>query len=118
MRRARPPTEPSATSFLGEVACALDESLRETRETRDELVAAIGAQRVQELEEYWLSEPDSEANAAFLQRAAYRERLLVAVWAKLRRLERLRVTAGREAMKIDRCDVQAGEGLTAEKTRK
>lgn len=84
---------------MREVACALDESLRETRETQDRLAAAIGEQRVEELREYWLSEPDSEATAAFLQRAAYRERQLVAVWAKLRRLEHLRVAAGRGVMK-------------------
>lgn len=99
MRSADPSRSVSASNFLREVANALDESLRETRETRDLLEAAIGEQRVEELREHWLSEPDNEAVAAFLQRAAFRERLLVAVWAKLRRIEQLRIVAGRGAMR-------------------
>lgn len=93
--------------FLSDSAEALDLALGEQHAVEEGLKASIGEQRVEELVEYWETDFEVNAAAAFLESSTYRERLLLTTWNRLARLHELRLKVGREFMKLNTVSARA-----------
>ncbi len=84
--------------FLTEMALQLEASIRQLEEREAQLVALLGAGRVEELKMLWARQLDLADEKELKASMDWSDKELIWVWARLERARDRRVLAGRKTM--------------------
>jgi hypothetical protein len=85
-------------AFLAEMAKELDASMRKLEQREAELLAMLGAERVEELRALWAKEMERDDEEELKRNMDWDDKELIWVWARLERARQKRVLAGRTSM--------------------
>lgn len=84
--------------FLAQMAKELDASMRKLEQREAELVAMLGAERVDELRALWARELERDDEDEMKRNMDWDDKELIWVWARLERARQKRVLVGRTSM--------------------
>jgi len=87
--------------FLHDMAAQLDETIRMLSAEEKELAGKIGADRVEELREFWKQELSEEEEKFFRMTLDYWDRMLIRIWARAKRAHHTRAEVGHTFMKLN-----------------
>ncbi len=77
----------------------LDESIERLTQEEKSIRGYIAAERIEELQEYWLQEIDEEAAAELKLTFDHWDKMLIFNWARMQRAHDTRAKAGQTLMK-------------------
>lgn len=86
--------------FLHDMVKQLDDTIRQLVIEEDQLTAKIGAERVEELLEYWRRELSSEEEMAFKKSMDYWDIQLIRLLSRSKRAHNARAEVGQTLMKM------------------
>ena len=86
--------------FLHGMVAQLDETLRKLVVEEREISNKIGADRVEELREFWKQELSEEEEKFFKLTLDYWDKMLIRIWARSKRLHHTRAEVGQTFMKL------------------
>ena len=91
--------KPDDKEFLDDMARHLNGTIRELDAEEKKLSEKIGLQRVQELKEFWNHELSDEEEHFFKMTLDYWDKILIQIWARIKRVRQTRLEVGYTLMK-------------------
>jgi hypothetical protein len=98
------------SAFFAQMAQELEASVRKLEAREAELVAHLGAERVDELAALWAKKLDMVDEEELKRNMDWTDKELIWVWARLERARTRRVQVGRQVMINSRIVPDAGDG--------
>lgn len=84
--------------FLAQMAKEIDGSMRKLEQREEELIALLGAERVEELRALWAKELETDDENELKRNMDWDDKELIWVWSRLERAREKRVLVGRTSM--------------------
>lgn len=86
--------------FLYDMVSQLDISIRQLAVEEKSVIEKIGAERVEELREFWKQDLSEEEERFFRMTLDHWDKVLIRIWARAKRVHHTRAEVGHTLMKL------------------